>query len=177
MRAILSIIACVAVLVALALHTGCETQSAEANTVRIEPQAVGLRNGQSQEFRASGGFSYTWSLSNPSMGVLTTTEGETTVYISRTEPAVNAGSSVQTLTVTSTLGQSSTLTDTSTNGTTLVSGFTDTAHAVIENLSSGGDVSVLPTTTTTIGTTTTTSPTTTTTTTTTTSSSLFPPLP
>ncbi len=129
---------------AVVLQTGCETQSAEANGLRVEPHAIGLRVNQTQEFTATGGFSYTWTLSDPSLGVLSRREGPTTTYTSRfngstgsDSNSTSSGSVIQHLTVTSTVGtdrQTTSTTDGSTNTTVVDSGFIDTAEAIIEHL-------------------------------------------
>ena len=120
---------------AVVLQTGCETQSAEANGLRVEPHAIGLRVNQTQEFTATGGFSYTWTLSDPSLGVLSRREGPTTIYTSRFNGGSNSTAVVQHLTVTSTVGTDRDVA-TGTNGdsTVVSSGFTDTAEAIIEHL-------------------------------------------
>ncbi|MDA0577069.1 MAG: hypothetical protein O3B24_03110 [Verrucomicrobia bacterium] len=130
---------CVALLVlgAVVLQTGCETQSSEDNGVRVEPHAIGLQVNQSQEFTASGGFNYTWKLSDASLGTLTRKDGPITTYISRFDASSNSTAVVQHLTVTSTLGSGRTTTDGS-NTTTSSSGFVDTAEAVIEHLRKSG---------------------------------------
>lgn len=139
MRILLPIVGIFALLSAVVLNSGCETQSAEDNTLRVEPQATGIRENQSVNFTASGGFSYTWSLSDETLGLLTTRTGPNTTYISRYAGDGTTGQTtrVQTLTVTSQVGPSDT-TPSSTNSTDTgtdsgSSGFTDTAEAVIEH--------------------------------------------
>ena len=115
----------------LILAAGCETESASDNDVRISPRTAALRVNQTQEFRASGGYEYTWSLSDNSIGLLTTTKGAVTVYINRSNPGFDAtGPAIQTLTVTSTPRP-----DGSFGGTNGAS-FVKTAEAIIEHLPS-----------------------------------------
>lgn len=134
MRWIIAIAALGTLLTGIALQTGCETQSAEGNSVHIEPQVASLYEGQYQDFTASGGFSYTWSLSDESLGYLSSKTGPTVRYYSRVDPAANSGGTVQRLTVTSEVGS---YTDSSGATNTTSDGFIDTAEAVIEHLSSG----------------------------------------
>ncbi len=198
MRPIASILGLSLLLTAVAvLHTACENRSADDSSLRVEPQAIGIRINEAIDFNASGGFSYDWSLSDDTLGVLTTKKGPTTRYISRRAPEAGAGPMVQRLTVTSVVGGHGG-DGTGTNVTDLGSGFVDTAEAVIEHLpsptSSGGggngngngngDGTVTTTTTTTTtlaGVTTTGTVATTTltavTTTPTTTAPFFPPLP
>jgi len=133
MRWIITITALGSLLTAIALQTGCETQSAEGNSVHIEPQVASLYEGQYQDFTASGGFSYTWSLSDESLGYLSSKTGPSVRYFSRVDPADNSGATVQRLTVTSELGS---YTDTSGGTNSSSDGLVDTAEAVIEHLSS-----------------------------------------
>jgi hypothetical protein len=133
MRWIITIAALGSLLTAIALQTGCETQSAEGNSVHIEPQVASLYEGQYQDFTASGGFSYTWSLSDESLGYLSSKTGPSVRYFSRVDPADNSGATVQRLTVTSELGSYS---DTGGGTNTSSDGLIDTAEAVIEHLSS-----------------------------------------
>jgi len=61
---------------------GCETESSDNISISISPSNVTLAKGESQTFTASGWRDYTWSL-NPAdttMGVLSTTKGDSTVY-------------------------------------------------------------------------------------------------
>jgi len=136
--------------IGLIISTGCETETASENDVRISPSSIGLRPNQTAEFTASGGYEYTWSLSNDSIGVLTTRTGPRTVYINRspvTESGSPSGSNttaqvdsgetmVQILTVTSSPGFTETETQSSvSNGAPArVSGFIKTAEAIIEHL-------------------------------------------
>jgi len=70
---------------------GCETEPANTQ-VRVTPSSVVLREGESAEFVASGGFDYTWSLDsqNTHLGFLSTRTGDRTVYTSLASPGSNA---------------------------------------------------------------------------------------
>lgn len=141
------------------LQTGCETQSADDNSLRVEPHSIGLRINQSAEFTATGGFTYKWSLSDPSLGVLTRSEGQTTTYISRFNPEAGAAAVIQRLIVTSTVGGSGSVTDDTTGTTnTTTTGFIDTDEAIIEHLPTGDEGTTPGTTTTTTTSTTTAEP-------------------
>lgn len=92
-----------ATVVALIL-TSCETESVKNNDVTITPVSIGLHNGEYADFTASGGYDYSWSLQNPSWGVLSNLTGPTTRYTDRYDPGSNLNASaVQVLTVTSTI--------------------------------------------------------------------------
>ena len=84
--------------------TGCETESVSDQQIRISPESAQIRINQSIELIASGGFNYTWSLSNEGIGVLSTRTGARTVYTSRISPVSSATNiTTQVITVTSTL--------------------------------------------------------------------------
>lgn len=101
---ILAFLLIVAVTIAI---TGCEIESASANNVSITPSSVGIREDESVEFTASGGYEYTWSLDEESWGVLSDKTGSKTTYTSRYDPGTNTTAKVQVLTVTSTITGSS----------------------------------------------------------------------
>lgn len=88
-------------LAVLFLCGGCETDPA-STPIRITPSAAALRINQSASFSASGGYDYTWSLSDASLGYLSTRVGPTTVYTSTASGGADSGS-LQVLTVTSSL--------------------------------------------------------------------------
>ena len=133
-------VACFALIgITALLLTGCETESVKNNDLAISPSSVGLHKDETTEFTASGGFDYTWSLQNPSWGVLSQVTGPTTVYTDRYDPGSNGNvSAIQVLTVSSSIqgansspntGSSSNATTTSTNTDTI-----GTATAQIEHL-------------------------------------------
>ena len=122
------------------LQTGCETESVSNNDLTITPSSIGLRNGDTAVFTASGGFDYSWSLQNPSWGTLSALTGPTTTYTDRYVPGSNGNASaVQVLTVTSSIqganssgtGGSSSSNDTTTATNADVIG---TATAQIEHM-------------------------------------------
>jgi len=67
------------ILAALAL-TGCETKSTDELEVLISPARATIRQGETIELRASGWTRYRWSISDPYLGSLTPTTGETVYY-------------------------------------------------------------------------------------------------
>ena len=87
---------------ALSLLTGCEADSSD-QALTLEPTSAVLSGGQSQEFQVSGGYTYTWSLSEPGSGFLDTYHGDRVLYTSTT----SATGSTQVITVTSTIPGSS----------------------------------------------------------------------
>ena len=87
---------CVAAVVSLAI-VGCETQPV-TETISIDPQSATLHYGESVTFTASGGFDYTWSLSNTSLGTLSNTTGPTTTYTSLYNATTSGATAVQTIT-------------------------------------------------------------------------------
>jgi len=95
--------------------TGCEvngTRSADS-PITVSPESVTLGAGQSQQFTASGGYDYTWSL-NPDdgSGKLSTRSGATTVY---TCLSTNIGSMPKQVVATSTIQGTSSGTASTTN--------------------------------------------------------------
>jgi plastocyanin len=85
---------------------GCEVGSA-TETILISPSAVEVKQGQTVQFTASGGYEYTWSLhgsgsSSSSLGMLSSTRGQTVTYTSLSNPG-GSNVVVETLTVTSTI--------------------------------------------------------------------------
>lgn len=91
--------------------TGCESDSADTQII-IEPGGASIAAGQSIAFTASGGYDYTWSLSDGSLGTLNTRTGPSVIY---TSSSSGSSGSVQTLTVVSTIQGASTDSGTSTN--------------------------------------------------------------
>jgi len=92
--------------------TGCESNSADTQ-VTIEPGGASIAAGQSIAFTASGGYDYTWSLSDGALGTLNTRTGPTVIYTASSSSS--ASGSVQTLTVVSTIEGASTGPGPSTN--------------------------------------------------------------
>lgn len=124
----------VALSIGLFIGAGCETETANENDVRISPSFAQLGVNQSQRFSASGGFNYTWALSNEDLGFLTSRSGSETTYISRSSGNTNGTAVTQVLTVTSTPDLTDSLTPTvpaATGTVTRTSGFIKTAEAVI----------------------------------------------
>lgn len=86
--------------VALLCLQGCDTSSSTEN-VKISPASVRIRYRESISFAARGGYDYTWGLSEPSWGTLSTFEGPTTTYTSYYEPGGTNFLPTQVLSVTS----------------------------------------------------------------------------
>jgi hypothetical protein len=89
----------------LILLNGCETTPASEKPV-ITPSTAVVKFGSSVEFNVSGGFEYTWSLQNETLGRLDTLNGSRVVYRSMHDP-VGSNSALQILTVSSTLSGAS----------------------------------------------------------------------
>ena len=104
---------CFVMLLPLLGLVGCETESSSQAAITITPNSATLGVGGSQEFVASGWTDYTWSLSDTTAGVLSTTTGDTTTY---TAVAALSSNSVQVLTCSG--GTTTTSTGTGTNVTT-----------------------------------------------------------
>jgi hypothetical protein len=112
--------------VAVAL-SGCETESSDQIAISISPNNVTMKKGESREFTASGWRDYTWSLSEPSIGVLSTTKGDSTVYTAVAGPtSTNEASLSQILVLTVDVA-----TDGVTSGTNIVSSGSVSAQALI----------------------------------------------
>lgn len=95
----------------LVLLNGCETTSA-SDTPEISPSTATVRIGEAVEFRASGGFEYTWSLQNETMGRLDTRRGEKVVYRSMFNPTTS-NSAIQIIRVKSKISGTSSTTNSS----------------------------------------------------------------
>jgi hypothetical protein len=59
---------------------GCETEASDQASISITPNTADVALGASQVFTASGWQDYSWSLSRPGDGVLSTTTGDSTTY-------------------------------------------------------------------------------------------------
>ena len=126
MRKFLTTIGIFAFLATVITQSGCETESASDNSVRISPARVRVTNGQTVPFTASGGFDYSWALSDSTLGFISASTGPSTIYTANFQAPTNS-ITVQTLTVTSKIGSGGT------NNTTTAAGFTKTAEAIIEH--------------------------------------------
>lgn len=80
---------------------GCEVDPV-ASKVTIDPPSATISAGQSITFTASGGYDYRWSLSNHTLGTLSTTTGDTTTYTSLFDSS-SSNTAVQVLTVNSSI--------------------------------------------------------------------------
>ena len=80
---------------------GCETESSDQASISITPNTTEIALGASQVFTASGWQDYSWSLSDSSVGVLSTTTGDTTTY---TAVLATSSNTPQVLTVTANSG-------------------------------------------------------------------------
>lgn len=112
------------------LWNGCETESVSDQKVTISPSFERLAINQVLELIASGGFEYTWSLEDETIGTLSTRKGPRTVYTARVNPSTNdtaTAITIQTVTVTSTV---------STGGSTnsVASGLQASGTAMIEHV-------------------------------------------
>lgn len=92
---------------------GCETESSDNISISISPNNATMEKGESREFTASGWRDYTWALTDTSIGVLSTTKGNSTVYTALSGGTTNAALS-QILVVTVNIGTDGT-SGTSTN--------------------------------------------------------------
>ena len=120
-------LSCVLILAcgALLILSGCETTSATED-VYVTPDSVSLVKWQTAQFTAHGGFAYTWSLSDETLGTLSTRRGNQTVYTSTMGIDTNSSTNtvlIQTLTVT-----------TSIQGGASSNALSQTAQAIIRHL-------------------------------------------
>ncbi len=122
MKKLTMLLATVCLLPLILSITGCETESSSQISIKVTPNNVTLGIGGAQEFVASGWQDYSWSLSDNSAGVLSTTKGDSTIY---TAVAALSSNSTQTLTVSVDV----TTTGSSTNATTQ----SVTARAIIKH--------------------------------------------
>lgn len=120
----------------MSVMTGCETESA-ATSVHITPSTAQIVQGQSITLTASGGYHYTWSLQNPTWGILSSTEGDSVTYTSLLQynktvdtngvvtipaPQIQTVQVVSTIPGDSTTPTTTTITPGTTNTTTAASG-------------------------------------------------------
>jgi len=91
MKRILQFVATGMVAVVLAVACGCDTEPV-SDTIYITPDSVAITKGQSIEFTVTGGYDYEWSLSDDSLGQLSTRRGGRTVYTSLYEASETVGS-------------------------------------------------------------------------------------
>jgi hypothetical protein len=82
---------------------GCEAEPTTQAAITITPSTVKVVMGQSVQFTATGWRDYTWSLSNPALGTLSSIRGDSTIYTSR-----STNSATQYIRAQSPLGSSST---------------------------------------------------------------------
>jgi hypothetical protein len=135
MKTFLPALALTAILSGIILSTGCETESSTENNVRISPNTATLAKGESQEFTASGGYEYRWSLENGGIvdewGTLSVADGPSTVYTSSKDSST-AGT-FRIIRVTSTIPGSSGYTGTGSNATTTADSYAMTAEVHVEH--------------------------------------------
>jgi hypothetical protein len=104
MKTVISILICSIIISTFILLAGCETESSDQISLKITPNTARVRVRESLEFTASGFTDYTWSLSEPRIGVISTTKGNKTVYTAVT----SASNIIQVLTVTARAATTST---------------------------------------------------------------------
>ncbi len=97
MNTVSSIVSALAVML---LTVGCETEPSSQIAIAISPNHTALQKGESREFTASGWQDYTWSLSDNTIGVLSTSKGEVTVYTAVRAPATTNDAMLQVLRLT-----------------------------------------------------------------------------
>jgi len=105
MKKFIAFITRLLVFVSAVLMISCDDVSTSPTTskVKISPDSVTLEYGDSQVFTASGGYEYTWSLEDDSLGTLSTRSGPKTTYTSLYNPD-DSTVKTQVLTVDSTVG-------------------------------------------------------------------------
>ena len=93
---LLSVAAAIALPIwALMLFTGCE--SADSHSIDVYPASADVSHvNQSVVLSARGWSDYRWDLSDPSIGYLTSTHGESVTYVAKT---VTTTEKIQTVTV------------------------------------------------------------------------------
>ena len=125
--AMVAVSCCLIGLSGLFLGTGCDTDSATSE-VTIHPDSVTLHAGQSQEFVATGGYTYSWSLKDEAIGSLSVHTGDRVIYNAISAPS----NGTQVITVTSTIpGTSAGSSSTTASNTTTTTGYQVTAQAIV----------------------------------------------
>jgi len=140
-------VAAAAVIGILLTGGGCSTEPTSINNVAITPSRVELRRGESQEFVASGGYDYAWSLEGGNAvdewGWISPTRGPRTVYTATRNGGGASNGTIRILTVTSYIeGSGSTDSQTSSNAPVTTSSYAKTAEAFIVH--KPGNLSVSP---------------------------------
>ena len=125
----------------------CSTEPTSENNVQITPSRVELGRGESQEFTASGGYDYAWSLDNggaaDEWGWISPTRGPRTVYTATRNGADASNGTIRVLTVTSFIeGSGSTDAQSSSNAPVTTTTYAKTAEAFVVH--KPGSVSVSP---------------------------------
>lgn len=122
-----------AMLLGVLLLVGCEVSSADEAEVAVSPQYAELSQNQSVTLTASGWDSYEWSLSNPSIGYLSSTRGPAVVYtVLSPAPTTTTGTGTNAVTTRTDLRQTVTVRaaiSRTTNNTDIASG-----QAIIRHL-------------------------------------------
>ena len=119
----------------LLIFVGCE--SADLYTVDVTPAYTDVTAvNQTVTLSASGWSDYTWSLSDSTIGTLSSSSGESVVYTAKTIPPANSSHLMQVVMVTA--KSSSATSSTGTNSTTQTS---YTGSAKIRHVSQGGSAS------------------------------------
>jgi len=95
MKKLLSLTLTSIIIVTFIALCGCDTEPSSQIALHITPNNARIRVGQSQEFIATGFTDYTWGISDPAIGVLSTTAGNSTIYTA----VLQASNKVQVLTV------------------------------------------------------------------------------
>lgn len=119
-----------------ALFTACETESADELVIEVSPSYTHLSEGQSVTLKASGGWNYRWSLSNPSYGQLSSSQGGSVQYTAKVGGGVS-----QTVVVTG-MGYTGVVTDT--NSTRSASSQYKTTVTIVQGEGAGTTI-VTPT--------------------------------
>jgi hypothetical protein len=125
----------------------CSTEPTSINNVLISPGRVEIRRGEAQEFTASGGYDYAWSLEGGNAvdewGWLSPTRGPRTVYTATRNGTDASNGTIRVLTVTSYIeGSGSSDSQASSNAPVTTTTYTKTAEAFIVH--KPGSVSVSP---------------------------------
>ena len=90
----------IAAAAAIALLAGCETESASSASISVSPSSASVSQASpSVTLSASGGWNYTWSLSDSSIGTLDRSTGSSVTYTGTAFGSTNGA--VQTVSVTS----------------------------------------------------------------------------
>lgn len=91
----------------VSLHSGCESESADEAGFQISPTYAEISLNESLTLQATGWHSYRWTLSQPSIGTLSSTTGDAVTYTAILQAGATNVITVSTIGVSTNSGEQS----------------------------------------------------------------------